>query len=67
MDCIKDVITPAEAAKRLGRTQHTIEHGLRSGGLPFGAAYRQASGRYVYIIPREAFERFVRGDISKKP
>ena len=64
MSKIKEVITPAEAARRLGRTQHTIEHGLRTGGLPFGAAYKQASGRYVYIIPREAFERFIRGDLG---
>lgn len=63
MNRIKEVITPREAAQRLGRTQHTIEHGLRTGSLPFGTAYKQASGRYVYIIPREAFERFIQNGL----
>lgn len=67
MNTIKEVITPQEAAKRLGRTQHTIEHGIRTGELPFGTAFRQASGRFVYIIPREAFERFLRGEIRGIP
>ena len=67
MNTIKEVITPKEAAQRLGRTQHTIEHGLRTGELPFGTAFRQASGRFVYIIPREAFERFLRGEIRAIP
>lgn len=66
MNTIKEVITPKEAAQRLGRTQHTIEHGLRTGELPFGAVFKQESGRYVYIIPREAFERFLRGEIERK-
>lgn len=61
MNHMKNVITPKEAGRILGRSQKTIEHGLRTGALPFGTAYRQASGRYVYIIPRDAFERFVKG------
>lgn len=61
MNHLKQVMTPAEAGRRLGRSQKTIEHGLRTGAFPFGTAYQQASGRYVYIIPREAFERFMRG------
>lgn len=65
MNTIKEVITPKEAAQRLGRTQHTIEHGLRTGELPFGSVFKQPSGRYVYIIPREAFERFLRGEIHQ--
>lgn len=63
MNQAKEVITPAEAARRLGRTQHTIEHGLRTGELPFGTAFRQKSGRYVYIIPRKAFERFIQNGL----
>lgn len=61
MNHVKAVITPKEAGRLLGRSQKTIEHGLRTGAFPFGTAYRLPSGRYVYIIPKEAFERFMRG------
>lgn len=63
MNQTKRVITPKEAGRILGRSQKTIEHGLRTGSLPFGTAYKQASGRYVYIIPLDAFERFLKGSL----
>ena len=61
MNHVKEVITPKEAGRLLGRSQKTVEHGLRTGAFPFGTAYRLPSGRYVYIIPKEAFERFMKG------
>lgn len=67
MNQAKEVITPREASRILGRATRTIEHGLRTGELPFGVAYRQKSGRYVYIIPREAFERFLQGNRPDRP
>ena len=67
MNQTKRVITPKEAGRILGRSQKTIEHGLRTGALPFGTAYKQASGRYVYIIPKDAFDRFMRGGQSDEP
>lgn len=60
MNHVKAVITPKEAGRLLGRSQKTIEHGLRTGGLPFGTAYCLPSGRYVYIIPKDAFEQFMK-------
>lgn len=64
MPRVKQIITAREVARILGRTPATIEHALREGTFPVGTAYKTASGRYVYIIPLEAFERFLRGEIS---
>ena len=61
MNHIKKVITPKEAGRILGRSQKTIEHGLRTGSLPFGTAFQNESGRYTYIIPLDAFNRFLKG------
>ncbi len=66
MNQIKEVITPREASQILGRATRTIEHGLRTGELPFGIAYRQKSGRYVYIIPKEAFKEFLSGRLTSE-
>lgn len=59
-----DVISVREAARRLKRTPDTLEQGLRAGTFPVGTAYRLASGRFVYIIPKLAFERFLRGELA---
>lgn len=60
----KEIITAKEAARRLGRRKETIERALRDGTFPVGTCYKTASGRFVYIIPRDAFERFMRGEIA---
>lgn len=60
----KEIITAREAARRLGRNTGTIEQGLRAGTFPVGTAYKLPSGRFVYIIPKLAFERFLRGEIA---
>jgi|LSQX01.2.fsa_nt_gb hypothetical protein len=65
MNTGKETITVAQVAKRLGRGTNAIQHGLRTGQLPFGTAMTTESGRYVYIIPREAFERYLSGERSK--
>ncbi len=55
----KGIITVIEAAKRLGVDGETIRVGLRNGSFPVGCAVRSPTGRYTYIIPREAFENFM--------
>lgn len=59
----EEIISAREAAARLGRGVATIEKGLRDGTFPVGTAYRTAAGRWVYIIPLKAFERFLTGEI----
>lgn len=57
----KDValISPAEVAERLGKTNaESIRAALRAGTFPIGFAYK-AEGKWVYVIPREPFERFM--------
>jgi excisionase family DNA binding protein len=51
-------ISVKEAAERLGVWEETIRQGLRSNTLPIGCAIRTPTGRYIYIIPRKAFEKF---------
>lgn len=58
-----EIISAREAARRLKRSPQTIEKGLRDGTFPVGTCYETAAGRFVYIIPRDAFERFMRGEI----
>lgn len=57
------IISASEAARQLGRATRTIEQGLREGTFPVGTCYKTAAGRFVYIIPRDAFGRFMRGEI----
>lgn len=59
-----EIISVREAARRLGRGTATIEQALRAGTFPIGASYKTAAGRYVYIIPRKAFERFMDGEVA---
>lgn len=58
-----EIISVKEAARRLGRGKDTLEQSLRAGTFPIGTAYKTAAGRYVYIIPRKGFERFMAGEI----
>lgn len=58
----KEIITPAEIASRLCRSQPTIEKWLRQKVFPIGTAiYDEVSDRWSYIIPREAFENWMAG------
>lgn len=59
-----EIISAKEAAKRLKRATNTVEQGLRDGTFPVGTCYKTAAGRFVYIIPKDAFERFMRGEIA---
>jgi hypothetical protein len=50
-----------EAVQRLGCKPETIRVGLRNGTFPVGFAIRTTPTRWTYIIPREAFERVLKG------
>lgn len=51
-----------DAAKRMGIAPETLRTMLVRKELPFGATHRMPSGRRIYIIPREAFDRFMTGE-----
>jgi hypothetical protein len=58
-----DTITVVEAAHRLKRSPASIQKAMREGTFPVGTCF--STGRqFQYIIPREAFERFLRGEIA---
>lgn len=59
-----EIVSVREVSKRLGRGKDTIEQALRAGTFPIGTAYKTAAGRYVYIIPRKAFDRFMAGEVA---
>ena len=53
------LISPEEVAQRLGKKNpETIRAALRAGTFPIGIAYK-AESKWVYAIPRKAFERFM--------
>lgn len=52
-------ISIKQAAFDMGIDQETLRVGLRNGTFPVGCAIRSTTGRYTYIIPRTAFERFM--------
>lgn len=64
MNQVKKVISPREAGRILGRGTATIEQGLRDGTFPVGTCFKTKSNRFVYIIPEDAFNRFLRGEIA---
>ena len=64
MNQVKKVISPREAGRILGRGTATIEQGLRDGTFPVGTCFKTKSNRFVYIIPEDAFKRFLRGEIA---
>lgn len=64
---IKETITPKEAGTRLGWTQLKVQDHIRDGTLWFCLAAQRADGRWAYIIPKEAFDRFMRGELQKPP
>ena len=55
----KQTISAREAGRRLGCGDAVIQAGLISKQLPFGQAIKLPSGRYRYIISREAFEHWL--------
>ncbi len=61
---VPEIISVQEAARRMKRTPTTIMHALRHKKFPVGTCFETAAGRFVYIIPREAFERFMQGEID---
>lgn len=62
------LITPMEMARMLGKTNaEAIKQALRAGTYPIGMAYMTETGRWVYDVPRKAFEEFIRtGRIQKE-
>lgn len=56
---MKEVISVKVAAARLNIDAETLRQGLRNGTFPVGCAIQSATGRYTYIIPAVAFERFM--------
>lgn len=58
-----ETITVVEAAHRLKRSPASIQKAMREGTFPIGTCF--STGRqFQYIIPREAFERFLSGEIA---
>lgn len=49
-----------EVAERLGHNVNTIRAGLRQGRFPFGVALQVTGEMWTYIVPRAAFETFMR-------
>ena len=62
---IKETITPKEAGARLGWTQVKVQDHIRDGTLWFCIAAHRPGNRWTYIIPKEAFDRFMRGELQK--
>lgn len=54
----KQSVSVREVGRRLGCGDEVIHAGLITGQLPFGTAIKLPSGRFRYIISREAFERW---------
>jgi hypothetical protein len=54
----KQSISVREVGRRLGCGDELVHAGIISGKLPFGVAIRMPSGRYRYMIPRAAFEKW---------
>ena len=61
---MKNTMTTAEAAQRLGVGEHTIRAGIISNELPFGRAVK-LNKNYSYIIPRKRFEMWESGEDLK--
>lgn len=62
---INETITPAEAGRRLGRSQVWVQDNIRNGTLWFCIASKGRNGRWHYTIPKEAFDRFMRGELHR--
>ena len=62
-----NMITPTEIGKRIGRGTEFVQKALSSGQFPVGVAIRSESGDWSYLVPREAFDRWMTGDILPSP
>lgn len=59
---IEELITLHEAARRIGVSDQTLRLALQRQTFPVGVALycaRGARGRWRYIIPRKAFEKWL--------
>ena len=60
---MSEVLIPLEeAAKMIGLDPVTIRVGLIQGKFPFGVAVK-CKKSYRYIIPRERFEKWMKGEL----
>ena len=55
----EEMISPDEAASRMGCGRQKVETGIRNKEFPFGAASQNENGRWRYFIPRAAFEHWM--------
>lgn len=60
----RQTISTTEAASAIGRSRFIIEKSMRKGTFPVGTCFKTQAGRFVYIIPKDAFDRFMQGEIS---
>lgn len=62
----KETLTPIEVARLIGRGQMFVEKALRTKQFPVGCAvYDKDSDRWSYLIPKSAFENWLRGSAGK--
>ena len=60
---MKETCSIEEVSERLGINPQGVRIQIQRGLLPFGIAVPSVQGKgYRYIIPREAFEKFMRGE-----
>lgn len=64
----ENMMSPLEVGKIIGTSQDMIKAALRTNQLPFGMAiYNKETDRWRYLIPRQAFERWMQeGGPEKK-
>ena len=54
-------ITPTEMARAFGKKNpEPIREALRRGTYPVGCAYKGPGGKWIYDVPRSAFDEFLR-------
>lgn len=60
------LITVEETAKLLGVDPLTLRYGIIQGLIPFGVAIK-CTKSYRYIIVRERFEKWMKGELMECP
>jgi len=58
---MRDTYTVKEVADRLGKAPVTVRMGIMGGSLPFGTPVK-CTKAYAFIIPKEKFEKWLRGE-----
>jgi|GEM_PF-2112083 len=61
-----EMINTVEIGKRMGMATETVNELLRHKQFPVGFAYQTPTGRWAYKIPREAFEKYLRGEYPEE-